>query len=68
MDFSELELASEYVPKSADWLIRDARLSVCDKAKDPKDAEKLLQMLGLISDTRASDSDSINDPVPPPTE
>lgn len=55
----------DYIAPLEPSLANDARLLVCSRANDMKDAEKLLQMLGLISDTRASDSDSINDPVPP---
>lgn len=56
----------DYIAPLESSLSNNARLLVCSNAKDMKDAEMLLEMLGLLSDTRASDSDSINDPVTTP--
>lgn len=53
----------DYLPTQKPWIQNSARLFVCGKAKDAKDAENLLEMLGLLSDTRAINSDSINDTV-----
>lgn len=57
-------LTTDYLAKQDDWVRNKARLYICAMANDAQDAEMLLQTLGLLHDTRASDSDSINEPAP----
>jgi hypothetical protein len=54
-------LGSEYNPTQDDWVREYARHIVCGFATDSKDAQFLLEAIGLLNDSGVSTSNSTNE-------